>query len=156
MHSRVWMMLTCFCLGGCVGGQRQFRQSAGLGPGPGPGCASTLDCMCKNGSKAACEQMEASSKAVRTPKPSKPNSPKPGPEPVLPPTGSQPGELDEDTKDRCSAHYAQCVEAGGLDLPGHVFGSSRCASCLGYCTSNGFWPEAIYTWKGVRLPCPGI
>lgn len=65
---------------------------------------STLDCLCKNGSKAACEQLEVSGKATRTPKPKKPSSPKPAPEPVLPPpTGAEPVETDEDTKDRCSA-----------------------------------------------------
>ena len=155
MNSWAWIMLTSVCLGGCVGSPMQLRQSAG--PGPGPGCMSTLDCLCKKGSQVACEQMEPSAKAARTPKPKKPSSPKPSPEPVLPPPiGDAPDNPDEDTQDRCSAYYARCVEAGGLNLAGHASGYSRCGSCLGYCTANGFWPEAIYTWNGVRLPCPGI
>lgn len=63
---------------------------------------------------------------------------------------------DQSTLDRCAEYYDKCVDAGGERLPGHASGYSRCASCLRYCTSNGFWPEAIYNWNQVRLPCPGI
>jgi hypothetical protein len=65
-------------------------------------------------------------------------------------------EPEQDTKDRCEDYYVRCVEAGGGNMNGHAAGYSRCASCMAYCTSNGFWPEAIYTWNGVRLSCPGI
>ncbi len=63
---------------------------------------------------------------------------------------------DKATKERCVGYYETCVDAGGESLPGRLKGESRCASCLEYCTSNGFWPQALYTWNGVRLPCPGI
>jgi hypothetical protein len=151
MHSFVWPLLTCFCLVGCVGGgQQQLRQS--IGPGPGPDCASTLDCACKNGSAAACEQLGTAPKA----------SGPPDPGPVMPPgTGKVPitNEIratDKGTKDRCADYYDKCVDAGGESLPGRTKGETRCGSCLEYCTSNGFWPQALYTWNGVRLPCPGI
>ncbi len=72
------------------------------------------------------------------------------------PLAGETGNPDEDPQDRCAGYYAKCVEAGGSNLPGHAIGYSRCASCLAYCTSNGFWPEALYTWNGARLPCPGI
>jgi hypothetical protein len=48
------------------------------------------------------------------------------------------------------------VAAGGQSQPGRVKKESLCGSCLQYCTSKGFWPEAIYTWNGVRRPCLGI
>jgi hypothetical protein len=158
MRSFAWVALTFGCLLGCAGGPRQLRQS--MGPGPGPGCASTLDCACKNGSEAACEQLGTTHKVPRVPRPKEPKPPGPGPVPPLgtgkEPVKSETSESDQDTKDRCAAHYAKCVEAGGQSLPGHASGYSRCASCLRYCASNGFWPEAIYTWNQVRLPCPGI
>lgn len=142
---RALVALACCTLLGCAGSQRSLRQATG--PGPGPGCASTLDCACKNGSQSACEQLAASPKTPRAPKPKAPTAPKS--DPILPPIP------DEDTKERCATYYARCVKAGGQNLPGHALGYSRCASCLGYCTANGYWPEAIYTWNGVRLPCPG-
>lgn len=153
MHSWSWIALLCFSLMGCVGSQHQLRQA--VGPGPGPGCASSLDCACKNGSQSACEQLLVSPKAPRTPKPKEPSSPKP--EPIPPPiSGEGTAEPDEDTKDRCASYYTKCVNAGGQNLPGHAFGYSRCGSCHGYCTAHGYWPQAIYTWNGVRLPCPGL
>jgi hypothetical protein len=158
MRSFAWAALTCGCLMGCAGGHRQLRQT--LGPGPGPGCASTLDCSCKNGVEAACEQLGTTPKAPRVPRPKEPKPPGPGPVPPLG-TGKEPvtNEIratDKDTKDRCVDYYEKCVEAGGEHLPGRVKKESRCGSCLQYCTSHGFWPEAIYTWNRVRLPCPGI
>jgi hypothetical protein len=63
---------------------------------------------------------------------------------------------DKATKDRCVDYYEKCVDVGGERLPGRIEGESRCASCLEYCTSHGFWPQALYTWNGVRLPCPGL
>lgn len=44
------------------------------GLGPGPGCASTVDCACKNGSAAACEQLGT---VPRTARPKKPKAPDP-------------------------------------------------------------------------------
>lgn len=74
----------------------------------------------------------------------------------MPPGADQvPPEPDEETKERCAAYYAKCVAAGGQNLPGRHKGESLCGSCLAYCTSNGFWPEAIYTWNGVRRVCLG-
>lgn len=147
MRSRLWGTVTLSCLLGCVGPQRQFRQA--LGPGPGPGCASTLDCECKSGSAAACEQLATVSKPPKTPN-------APAPVPVLPPEALKPDEPDEDTKERCAAHYAKCIEQGGGRLPGRTKNYTRCVDCLDYCTSYGFWPEALYTWNKVRLPCPGL
>jgi len=149
----VWMRaaLTCCCLVGCAsgaGGQRQMRQA--VGPGPGPGCASTLDCACKRGSAAACEQLGATMPRPQAPRP---------PGPVLPPgTGKAPvtGEPSQEVVDRCTEYYNRCVDAGGERLRGHLKGYTRCSSCLDKCTADGFWPEAIYTWNDVRLPCPGI
>lgn len=146
---RVVLALTCLWASGCVGGERQLRQSTG--PGPGPGCASTLDCTCKNGSAAACELL---GKASRKPKP-------PNPGPVVPPGAQEgpvkeePHEKDKGREDSCEEHYARCVAEGGGALSGHAAGYTRCGSCMAYCTAQGFWPEAIYTWNGVRLPCPG-
>lgn len=105
--------------------------------------------MCKSGSTAACEQLGTA------PKP-------PGPGPVFPPgTGKvsvtdETEEPDQDSKGNCAEYYERCVAEGGERLLGHASGYTRCGSCLRYCASNGFWPEAIYTWNGVRLPCPGI
>jgi hypothetical protein len=148
MPSYAWVCLTCFCLVGCAGNRWQYlRQS--VGPGPGPGCASTLDCACKNGVEAACAQLE-------TP----PKLPDPGP--VLPPgavdllTPDVTVTPDKDTTDYCTEAYNKCVAAGGGSLPGRLSGYSRCVSCMEYCTQNGFWPQALYTWNGVRLPCPGL
>jgi hypothetical protein len=143
------------CVVGCAGGPQMLRQA--VGPGPGPGCASTLDCACKNGSAAACEQLGTTPKVPRTPTPKEPKPPGPGLYPPLG-TGKDTNEIratDKDTKDRCVDYYEKCVDAGGASLPGRFTGESRCASCLEYCTSYGFWPEALYTWNGVRLPCPG-
>jgi hypothetical protein len=99
-------------------------------------------------------------KAPRAPRPKEPKPPGPGPVPPLDtgkePVTSETSESDKDKKKRCAEHYTKCVEAGGESLPGHSSGYTRCGSCLDYCTSNGFWPEAIYTWKQVRLPCPGL
>lgn len=146
------------CLVGCAGGQQHVLRQA-VGPGPGPGCASTLDCACKNGSAAACEQRGTAPKAPRTPKPKEPKPPGPGAYPP-PGTGQEPvtnevRATDKGTKDRCTDYYEKCVDAGGQKLPGRFIGESRCASCLEYCTSHGFWPEALYTWNGLRLACPG-
>lgn len=155
MRSFTWMALACFCLVGCAVGPQQLRQV--VGPGPGPGCSSTLDCMCKNGSEAACEQLGVT---PRVPEPKTPKPPEFGP--VLPPgTGKSPATSEtsapsQDTKELCSDYYNKCVEAGGERLPGRTKKESRCGSCMNYCTSNGFWPEALYDWNGVRLPCPGI
>jgi hypothetical protein len=143
-------VLTCLQLMGCVGGPRLLRQS--VGPGPGPGCASSLDCACKNGSMAACEQLRGTPEGSSAPKPPEPKPLAPGP--VLPPV-TQGTAPEDETKKRCSEYYDKCIQAGGGSLPGHARGYSRCASCLGYCTANGFWPEAIYTWNGARLSCPG-
>lgn len=154
MRAFAWVVVTCGCLMGCAGGPRHLRQS--VGPGPGPGCASTLDCACKNGSEAACEQLGTT---PRGPRPNEPKPPGVGPIPPLgtgkEPAAREPRELDRDTRDRCAEHYTKCVAAGGESLPGHASGYTRCGSCMDYCTSNGFWPEAIYTWNQVRLPCPG-
>jgi hypothetical protein len=103
------------------------------------------------------EQMGRAPSASKVPKPKAPRTPQPKVDPVLPPvTDGDAADPDKDTLDRCAVYYAKCVAAGGERLPGHARGYSRCASCLGYCTSNGFWPQAIYTWNGVRLPCPGL
>lgn len=155
MRSFVWAVLTCGCLVGCTGSHRQLRQS--MGPGPGPGCASTLDCACKNGVEAACEQL-GTPKVPRVPE--KPKPPGPGPVPPLgagkEPVTNEIRTTDKDTKDRCVDYYERCVEAGGEFLPGRTKSESRCSSCLDYCTSYGFWPQALYRWDGVRLPCPGM
>jgi hypothetical protein len=66
------------------------------------------------------------------------------------------GQTEDDPHDRCTEHYAKCVAEGGEKLSGHVAGYTRCGSCLAYCSAQGFWPEAIYTWNGARLPCPGL
>ena len=58
-------------------------------------------------------------------------------------------------KEICIDHFVACDAAGGNALPGRVSGQGRCTSCLDYCTSNGIWPAAIYSWTGQRLPCPG-
>lgn len=147
MRSRLWGTVTLSCLLGCVGPQRQFRQT--LGPGPGPGCASTLDCECKSGSAAACEQLATVAKPPKTPN-------APAPVPVLPPGALKSSGTDKGTKEQCVDHYAKCVELGGEHLPGRIKNETRCGSCLEYCTSHGFWPEALYSWNGVRLPCPGL
>ncbi len=143
MHLRLWGALMLSCLLGCAGPQRQLR----LAVGPGPGCASTLDCACKRGSAAACEQLATVSKPPKTPN---------VPGPVLPPDALNPGESDEDPRERCSAHYVKCVEQGGGHLPGRTKNYSRCVDCMDYCIAHGFWPEALYTWNKVRLPCPGL
>jgi hypothetical protein len=62
---------------------------------------------------------------------------------------------EDDTKKRCADYYARCVDAGGERLPGRHKGIGLCGSCLEYCTTNGFWPAAIYTWKGERRPFLG-
>jgi hypothetical protein len=156
MRPIVWMTLMCGYLLGCIGDQRQLRQSVGVGPGPG--CASTLDCMCKNGSEAACAQL-GRSKATRPPRPEQPKPPGPGPVPPLvkseEPATNKIHASEKDIKDRCTDYYDKCVAAGGESLPGHASGYTRCGSCLDYCTTHGFWPEALYTWNGVRLSCPG-
>jgi hypothetical protein len=94
--------------------------------------------------------------------PKKPKPPKPqGPGPVPPidteqePTKDESHDADEDTKKRCIDYYERCVDAGGDSQPGRVYDQSICGTCMDYCVSNGFWPEAIYTWNGVRVPCPG-
>lgn len=148
MRSILWVVVMCG-LTSCVRSHRLLQQS--VGPGPGPGCASTLDCACKNGSQEACAQLGTS----KTPQTPQPQVPAPTLEPFLPPGAGQGGDPDE-AKERCAAHYNKCVEAGGLKLPGRHKSESLCGSCLAYCTSNGFWPEAIYTWNGVRRPCLGV
>jgi hypothetical protein len=85
----------------------------------------------------------------RRPAPKKPAPVDPPPRPP-PPPDDPPGP----DKDRCGESYDRCVAAGGESLPGRVHGETRCGSCLNYCTANGFWPLAIYTWSGRRLPCP--
>lgn len=156
MRSHLGVVPLGCLLMSCVGGQRLLRQSAG--PGPGPGCASTLDCACKNGSEEACRQMGSAPKASRSTEPRAPRTPEPRVDPVLPPpdTGQAAGSQDDDVKERCASYYARCVAAGGQNLPGRFKKESLCGSCLQYCTSNGFWPEAIYTWNGVRRPCLGV
>ncbi|REG37585.1 hypothetical protein ATI61_101571 [Archangium gephyra] len=80
----------------------------------------------------------------------------------MPPgTGKQPatgesGAPEQDTKDRCEDYYNRCVEAGGDTKPGRVYDQSICGTCMAYCKVHGFWPEAIYNWNQVRIPCPGI
>lgn len=161
MQAPVRLALMCLCLVGCVGGQQHVLRQA-VGPGPGPGCASTLDCACKNGSAAACEQLGTAATAPKTPRPNEPKPPGPGPG-AYPPlgTGKDPvtnevRATDNDTKDLCTDYYEKCVAAGGEFLPGRTKKQTRCGSCLEYCTGNGFWPAAIYTWNQVRLPCPGL
>lgn len=154
MRWSLWVVLSCFLMS-CMGvSRRQLNQS--VGPGPGPGCASSLDCACKSGSKEACEQLGSSPGSSRAPAPKTPSTPEPIVEPFLPPVAGQgDGEPDEDTKERCAAYYNRCVEAGGQTLPGRHKDESLCGSCMAYCTSNGFWPAAIYTWNGVRRRCLG-
>nr|WP_254627641.1 RHS repeat-associated core domain-containing protein [Myxococcus sp. CA040A] len=62
---------------------------------------------------------------------------------------------DCEDKNRCAEHYTRCQAKGGGVMGGRVDGESRCGSCLNYCTSNGFWPAAVYSWNGRRMPCPG-
>jgi hypothetical protein len=116
---------------------------------------STLDCACKNGSQEACAQLAATAKASKIRKPKEPSTPKPPVDPVLPPVTSEDSEEPDDTKKRCADYYARCVDAGGERKPGRHKGIGLCGSCLEYCTTNGFWPAAIYTWNGERKPCPG-
>lgn len=154
MRWNLWVVSMCCCLMGCVGSHRLLRQS--VGPGPGPGCASTLDCACKNGSAEACKQLGSATSASKASKPKASRPREPTVDPVLPPSPSgDEQDPDSDTKERCVAYYARCVEAGGQNLPGRHKKESLCGSCLAYCTSNGFWPAAIYTWDGVRRPCLG-
>jgi hypothetical protein len=139
-------LMLCGGLGGCAVGPRQFRQS--MGPGPGPGCSNTMDCQCKNGVAAACEQLA-------TMKPPKPRPQKP---PPLPPPGT--GEALEKTekekvRDSCSDDYVRCIGAGGEFRPGRVKGETLCESCRAYCTANSFWPDAIYSWTGKSERCLG-
>ncbi|CAM4107602.1 hypothetical protein COSO111634_33270 [Corallococcus soli] len=140
----LWM---CFGAVGCTLGPRQFpqlRQSTGMGPGPGPGCVSTLDCQCKDGVVAACEQLAT--------------APRPRMPPPLPPPGAAEEAREKETerrRDTCGDDYVRCVDAGGGGLPGRVEGESRCDSCRAYCMAHGFWPTSIYTWNGRPMKCPG-
>jgi hypothetical protein len=159
MQALGWLALMGLCLVGCAGGQQHVLRQT-VGPGPGPGCASTLDCACKNGSAAACEQLGTAPKAPRTPKPKEPKPPEPGAYPPLvtdtKPVTNEVRATDKDTKDRCTDYYEKCVDSGGDSMPGRVYDQSICGTCLAYCKTHGFWPEAIYKWNQVRVPCPGI
>jgi hypothetical protein len=64
---------------------------------------------------------------------------------VPPSTSEDTGTSDDDTKRRCADYYARCVDAGGERMPGRHKGMGLCGSCMKYCTTNGFWPAAIYT-----------
>ena len=136
------MLMLCFGAMGCAGSPRHFRQS--VGPGPGPGCVGTVDCACKNGSAAACEQLET----VSRPRP---------PNPLPPPGATEEARKKESERVRetCTDDYVRCVDAGGEHLEGRVNGESRCDSCRAYCMAHGFWPLAIYSWNGKPLECPG-
>ena len=153
MNSCLGSAVLGLFLVGCASSQysrHPFRQA--VGPGPGPGCASTMDCMCRNGSQAACEQLARTAPKPKSQPPVR--APVPGTDKTL--EQQKKREADDAPKDRCADYYARCVAEGGEKLPGHVAGYTRCGSCLAYCVAQGFWPEAIYTWSGARLPCPGL
>jgi hypothetical protein len=149
MRSWAWAVLTSICLTGCSGGHRQLRQS--VGPGPGPGCSTTLDCACKNGSAAACEQMGA---VFKPPKPNPPT--KPGPGPVVPPKAAEGlnEEEDGDPYDRCGDLYAKCMEQAKVANRRNSgdWGGSVCQQCFLLCRDNGYWPTRT---KGGRK-CPAV
>jgi len=84
--------------------------------------------------------------------------PKPKPSTSVPPSGGHPVPLvpepeDPYKKERCINEYEACVTSGKARLPGRVHGETLCGSCMAYCTAYGFWPDAIYTWKGDKIPC---
>lgn len=150
MRSHFWVALTCLYLAGCASGSSSLRQT--VGPGPGPGCASTLDCACKNGSAAACEQLGT---APKTPKP-KPTKEPPNPGPVVPPEAVESTDTEEDDEryDRCMDLYAKCMEkakvANRRDSGG--FGHSVCQQCFTLCRRRGYWPTKT---AGGRK-CPAV
>src|SRR5205814_5894128 len=118
--------------------------------GTGPPCNqsdTTIQCCLKQnpGEYERCGALPPDPK----PEPKQPPAP-----PINAPVGWPSEDPPKDTKDRCSLAYEKCIELGGGSRPGRVAGQSRCSSCLDYCLANGFWPQAIYSWNGQRLPCP--
>jgi hypothetical protein len=147
MRTSLPVALWCLWLAGCAGGSRPLRQS--VGPGPGPGCASSLDCSCKNGSEAACEQLGT---APKTPKPKAPKPPNPGP--VIPPQAAESLEEEGDGKpyDRCNDLYTKCMEQAKVANRRNSgdWGGSVCQQCFTICRDRGYWPTR--TTGGRKCP----
>ncbi len=71
------------------------------------------------------------------------NPPRPVPVPI-------PTERCEDDDDpSCDEHFTRCLGSSLADLPGSVYGSSRCGVCRDQCVRNGgSWPDIAITGSG--------
>ena len=49
----------------------------------------------------------------------------------------------------CNEHHTLCLHSSLADLPGPVYGSSRCSTCRDQCVQNdGVWPDIAITGSG--------
>ncbi|GAB4126269.1 MAG: hypothetical protein Tsb0027_25580 [Wenzhouxiangellaceae bacterium] len=49
----------------------------------------------------------------------------------------------------CDEHFTRCLDSSLADLPGSVYGSSRCGICRDQCVRNGgAWPDIAITGSG--------
>ncbi len=49
----------------------------------------------------------------------------------------------------CDEHFTRCLDTSLADLPGSVYGSSRCGVCRDQCVRNsGTWPDIAITGSG--------
>lgn len=108
-----------------------------------------MDCSCKNGSVAACEQLGA----PRTPRPKKkPEVPDPGP--VVPPQAAESLEAEEDdgTSGRCEDLYTKCMAQAKVANRRNSgdWGGTVCQQCFYLCKERRYWP--LRTLGGRKCP----
>ncbi|MFP5415132.1 MAG: RHS repeat-associated core domain-containing protein [Gammaproteobacteria bacterium] len=55
----------------------------------------------------------------------------------------------DDDDPSCEEHFTRCLDSSLADLPGSVYGSSRCGVCRDQCVRNGgTWPDIAITGSG--------
>ena len=55
----------------------------------------------------------------------------------------------DDDDPSCDEHFTRCLDSSLADLPGSVYGSSRCGVCRDQCVRNGgTWPDIAITGSG--------
>jgi hypothetical protein len=87
----------------------------------------------------------AGSSPNRGPSPSP--SPRPGPNPG--PTPTRNGNCSKHDNESCEQQRTRCLATSMADLPGHLWGHSRCMECYEGCIRNGGnWPSRVARTKG--------
>ena len=72
---------------------------------------------------------------------------------VLPDATTDEPDFDEPESDECMRDFVRCEATTLADLPGDVFGHSRCQECWERCTRDGRWPTSIHRTTGGNVTC---